>query len=125
MPYPVWPESLPDLPLRDGFSVESTPSIRRQQMESGPDRTTRVSSTTMHTNAYSIICDAQQVADFDSFFDSEANAGADWVIIPMLTSNAVIPHKCRFVGGVQRVPDGLDWRISFQLETAEQYIDWG
>jgi hypothetical protein len=123
MDYPVWPANLPH-PLRDGFSVEGTQPVHRQAMESGPDRVTRISSTTMRTNPCSIICDRQQVAEFWSFYEHGGNAGADWVIIPMVTGNAVAPHLCRFVGHPSQVPDGLDWRITFVLETAEQQFDW-
>lgn len=123
MSYPHWPETLPT-PLKDGFSAELTPGTRRVQMESGPDRVTRISSTSMSTNSYSIFCKSEQAAEFDSFFNVSANAGTDWVIIPMVTSNELLPHKCRIVGPIRREPMGLEWRISFTLETAEQLTDW-
>lgn len=125
MSYPVWPSALPRLPLRDGFSASSSPAVRTVEMESGAPRVTRVSSTTLHTATHSIVCTTEQLAEFDSFFDSAANAGADWVLIPMFTSNKAVPHKCRFVGGVQRVSMGRLWRVTFTLLTDEQHIDWG
>lgn len=124
MSYPVWPETLPCLPLRDGFSAELMPALRRVEMESGPDRITRVSSTSMSSNSVSIFCTKKQLAEFDSFFNTEANAGADWVVIPMLTSNRVVPHKCRIVPPIRREHMGLGWRVSFGLETGEQHTDW-
>lgn len=123
MSYPVWPESLP-MPRRDDFSVTGAQPVRRIQMESGMDRVTRISSTTVREATHVIVVSSMQAADFWSFYENEANGGADFVLIPTLTGNAVRMHRCRFASYPSMVPDGLEWRISFTLETAEQHIDW-
>lgn len=121
--YPLWPETLP-CPRREGFSSSGSAPIRRVDMESGPARVTRTSSVSITTNSYSITCSRIDAAEFWSFFNAEANAGADWVLIPMVTGNKLLPHKCRFIDYPTMTPDGLEWRISFTLETAEQHTDW-
>lgn len=124
MNYPIWPQELQQLPLVDGFSSTGVTPTKRQQMESGLDRVTRISSTTVRTNQYSIICDKTQAAIFWDFFNREANAGADFVIMPMSTSNGILNHVCRFSTYPNQVPDGIEWRISFSLETDEQHTNW-
>lgn len=124
MNYPQWPQELQQLPLVDGFNYSGKAPIKRQEMETGLDRTTRLSSTTVRTNSYAIICDESQAAVFWDFYEKEANAGADKVLMPMVTANKVHMHLCKFVGYPSVVPDGLEWRISFTLETDEQHINW-
>ncbi len=122
--YPTWPDSLQQVPLVAGFSVSGEQPVKRQSMETGLDRVTRMSSSTVRTNNYSIICTNDQCADFWSFYENEANGGADMVRIPMVTANGVQFHTCRISTYPNQVPDGLEWRISFTLETDEQQIDW-
>jgi len=125
MSYPVWPENLQARPLVDGFTASGAQPVKRQQMETGLDRVTRLSSTTVRTNVYSIICTKEQLADFWSFYENEANQGADLVQMPMITGNETLMHLCRFASYPREVPDGLEWRVTFELETDEQHIDWG
>lgn len=124
MAYPSWPLSLPQCMLSDGFSNGGDPPLRRQQMESGLDRVTRVSSTTVRTNNYSIICNEQQLAEFWSFYEDAADGGAAMVIIPMMTANKVLNHLCRFLSYPAIARNGLQWRVTFSLETAQQQINW-
>lgn len=124
MSYPVWPDSLPQKFLLEGFSNSGTQPVRRQQMESGLDRVLRISSTTVRNNTYSIVVDEKQLAEFWSFFDMDANAGADFVRAPMLTGNTVQMHLCRFSSYPQVIRSGLKWKVSFELETDEQQIEW-
>ncbi len=124
MTYPVWPETLQQLPLVDGFNSSGVAPVHRQEMETGLARTTLLSSTAVRTNTFSIICTKEQLATFWSFFNTDAAQGADMVQIPMITGNAPIMHLARFVGYPSQVPDGLEWRVTFQLETDEQQIEW-
>lgn len=124
MSYPIWPASLPQEFLLEGFSNSGELPVRRQQMESGLDRVTRVSSSTIKSNTYSMLVDEKQKADFWSFFDKDANAGADLIQAPMLTGNAVGMHLCRFTTYPTIARHGVKWKISFTLETDEQFINW-
>lgn len=122
--YPVWPESLPQEFMGDGFGDGGAPPLRRQQMETGMDRVTRVSSTTVRTNNYSIVCDEKQLADFWSFYENAADGGAALVIMPMLTANKVLMHVSRFLSYPNTSRHGVKWRVTFSLETAQQQINW-
>jgi len=122
--YPVWPESLPQEFMADGFDNDGAPPLRRQQMESGLDRVTRVSSTTVRTNNYSIVCDEEQLADFWSFYENAADGGAAMVLMPMLTANKVFMHVCRFLSYPKKTRHGVKWRVTFSLETTQQQINW-
>lgn len=124
MTYPAWPESLPQEFMGDGFSDGGSPPLRRQQMESGLDRVTRISSTTVRNNTYSIVCDEKQLAEFWSFYESAADGGAALVQMPMLTGNDVLMHICRFSSYPNVSRHGIKWRVTFSLETAQQQINW-
>lgn len=122
--YSTWPITLPQIPLVAGFSASGEQPVKRQQMETGLDRVTLLSSTTVRTNSYSIICDKTQLVDFWAFYNNDANKGVNLVKIPMVTANETLYHTCRFASYPVQVPDGLEWRVSFTLETDEQQIDW-
>lgn len=124
MTYPAWPENLQARPLVEGFTSAGSQPVKRQDMESGLARVTRISSTAVRTNTYSIICTRSQLADFWSFYENEANQGADFVQMPMITGNETIMHLCRFASYPRQVPDGLEWKVTFELETDQQQIDW-
>lgn len=124
MAYPVWPLSLPQCMLSDGFSNGGEQPLRRQQMETGLDRVTRVSSTTVRNNTYSILCNKNQLAEFWSFYESAADGGAAMVIMPMMTANEVLNHLARFTSYPTETRNGLKWRVTFSLETAQQQINW-
>lgn len=124
MAYSQWPESLPQFFLVDGFTMDGQQPVHRQQMESGLDRVTRISSATVRTNTYSIVCNKTQLAEFWSFYNIEGNGGADFVLMPMITGNEKQYHRCRFSSYPRQIPDGLEWRVTFTLETDEQFIDW-
>lgn len=125
MNHPMWPSVLPQEPLLAGFSSSGQQPVRRLQMESGPDRVTRTSSQTVRFNntAWGQLTD-RQVAAFWSFYEHEANAGADWVLIPVRTGNVVAPHLCRISSYPSQSRMGRGWQISFTVETTDQPIDW-
>lgn len=120
----MWPSTLPQLPLRDGFNSGGEQPVKRQQMEAGLDRVTRVSSNTDRKNQLSFVMTKSQAADFWSFYENEANAGADFVYVPMVTGNEVLLHVARIATYPQQLQDGIDWRISFTVETEEQQVEW-
>lgn len=124
MAYPVWPLSLPQCIQMEGFSNGGEQPLRRQQMETGLDRVTRVSSTSVRSNSYSINCTEEQLADFWSFYEGAADGGAALVIMPMMTANKVLMHVCRFLNYPTISRSGIKWRVTFSLETAQQQINW-
>ena len=121
---PVWPLSLPQKPLRQGFASSGQQPVRRMQMESGPDRVVRLSNQSVRGNSVAWYLSAQQLAEFWSFYEQDANAGADWVLIPLFTGNTVAHHRCRINSYPSLAPMGRDWQVSFSVETTDQLIDW-
>lgn len=124
MSYAMWPSNLPQRPLVEGFGSSGTQPVVRQSMESGLDRVTRVSSLTERNNTVSFLMDNGQTAEFWDFYENHANAGADFVWIPLVTGNQVLMHVARISSYPRQRPDGLDWVISFEAETDEQQVDW-
>lgn len=124
MGYPAWPASLPQKPLRDGFGNSGEQPVRRQQMESGLDRVQLISSTAVRNNQLAFVMDEAQLAEFWSFYNNAANQGADFVLLPMYTGNTVAMHVSRINSYPSMDPLGVNWRVSFGVETSHQVIDW-
>lgn len=124
MSYPMWPSSLPQAPLVRRFSAGGEQPVIRQEMEAGLDRVTRISYNTIRNNQVSFLMDNDQLAEFWSFYENEANAGADLVYVPMVTGNVVLLHVARISSYPTPVPEGIDWIVSFSVETEEMQVRW-
>ena len=124
MTYPVWPASLPQEFMMDGYSLGGEQPIQRQQMETGLDRVTQLSSSAVITNSYSFVLNDQQLEEFWSFYKNEAGLGASMVLVPMLTVSNVYLHLARFTSFPTQQRHGIAWRVSFSLETTQQQFDW-
>jgi len=120
MPDPVWPESLPT-PLLQGYKVNDELPLIRTKMESGPDRVTRTSTSFMSNVGFSILLSSAQRKTLRSWFENAANAGADWVSMPVDTGSGIAFHRCRIVAGLSWQPiNSKTWRVNFKIETDER-----
>lgn len=122
MTYPVWPASLPH-PRRDGYQVSGELPVVRTQMEGGRARVHRVTSTVMRSISMSVVLNKAQAYTFWDFFNVSANAGADFVYVPIVVGNLIKNHLCRFTTYPQSIPVGRDYELSFSLETDEQKLE--
>lgn len=118
----TWPSTLPH-PKRDGYQVSGELPVVRTAMEGGRARVHRVTSTIMRNISVSVVLDKKQANTFWSFFNVDANAGADFVYVPVITGNAIKSHLCRFTSYPNEAVNGLVFEISFSLETDEQYLE--
>lgn len=120
--YFTWPSSLPN-PRQNGYQVGGELPVVRTQMESGRARVHRVTSTIMRNITVSVALDKKQTNLFWDFFNNSANAGADFVYMPVITGNALKNHLCRFITHPSETVSGAVFEISFSLETDEQYLE--
>lgn len=118
----TWPAALPH-PKRDGYQVNGELPIVRTPMESGRARVHRVTSTIMRNISVGVVLDKKQTNLFWNFFNTDANAGADFIYVPVITGNAIKNHLCRFTSYPSVTVNGLCFEISFSLETDEQYLE--
>ncbi|MCW5699969.1 MAG: hypothetical protein KIT00_09020 [Rhodospirillales bacterium] len=82
MTNPVWPYSLPQRPLAQGFNEQAPNSVIRTQMEAGPPKVRRRFTAGKRTIDMQLRLNADQVETLDAFHDSSLQGGAlsfDWV----------------------------------------------
>ncbi|WP_230531125.1 hypothetical protein [Microvirga roseola] len=92
MALPVWPASLPVVPLRDGTGPASLydPPIETE-MEDGPRRMRRRSTTTWATVAVRFKLTNDQFATFQAFVRDTLDHGASRFTMPVWKPGATLP----------------------------------
>lgn len=114
-----WPAGLPG-PVLDGFTVKRKSALRQAEMEVGPNRQRRLTSTRTRTvTARWIFTDTQSVT-FETFFDTTLHSGADWFNVAWRLADGRQTRQVRFQNGefesapqggrVYQVTATLDWR---------------
>lgn len=93
---PVWPGTLP-APLMSGYTGDRELPTIATQMEQGPQRRARYATT--YTKRYTVrfVLDYTQSATFLTFFEGDANAGTNWIDMPIDNGLGVATHRCRIV----------------------------
>ncbi len=82
MSNPVWPWSLPQRPLAQGFNERAPDTAIRTQMEAGPPKVRRRFTAGIRTMDMQLRVDADQVATLDTFYDATLAGGTlrfDWL----------------------------------------------
>ncbi len=82
MSNPVWPLSLPQRPLAQGFNERAPDTAIRTQMEAGAAKVRRRFTAGIRTMDMQLRLSADQVATLDAFHDSTLHGGSlrfDWV----------------------------------------------
>jgi hypothetical protein len=122
MPTPVWPAALPEMRVMD-YGVNGELPIVKTPMESGRSRAHRVSKTIMRKISCSFVLTPAKAAIFWNFFENDANAGADWFYVSLLTGNAIAQHLARFDSHPSMRPIHIEaFEFTFVLETDQQVI---
>ncbi len=98
MAYPLWPTTLPVIPLRDGSGPESLfqPPIETE-MEDGPRRARRSSSTTWAIVNLRFRMTNAQFAVFQAFVRDTLNHGASRFTMPVWRPGATLPFPSKTV----------------------------
>lgn len=73
---PVWPETLPQSPLNDGYSETMGNSVLRSDMDTGVAKTRRRTSASVRTMSARYILTADQAAALTVFFDVTVAGGS-------------------------------------------------
>lgn len=123
MIYPSWPSNLPEPQFRGYQSNDELPIIRTE-MESGPARVHRTSSSYVSKVSCSIHVDPLQATTFRSFLNGPANAGADWFLMTIDTGAGKAIHRVRFLSVNHTHLSRGHKKITFSVETDEQVISY-
>ncbi|MCR9260784.1 MAG: hypothetical protein NXH95_13740 [Pseudomonadaceae bacterium] len=114
MPWPLGPL------LKDGHVHSVEPTTIRTEFETGPARKKRFSSDQVNRLSGSVYLPNQlAVETFWTHWDGEANQGADWFDMPIVTQGVEVDHEVR-IDNPQIIPYGRGYRLSIDVETRER-----
>lgn len=109
-----WPNSLPQHFLRDDFSSTSPDNLIASEMSIGPAKVRRRSTAAVYNmNGTMVMTDAQFTV-FETFVANEIAGRSKTFNFPHPRGGA--PVLVRMTKSYTWAPDGIDWRVSFQLE---------
>ena len=116
MPNPVWPASLPQDVLVEGYEETFPELALRTEMDAGPAKVRRRFTAGVRTLNVMSAMTRTQVATLDTFFATTTQGGAlqfDWVH-PRTGSAAAL----RFTRPPMTAPEpgGQRWRVELELE---------
>jgi len=117
MTNPVWPASLPQEPLAQGFSERAPNTLIRTTMEAGPPKARRRFTAGVRNIECQLRLTPAQTATLDLFFDTTIAGGAlsfDWK-----HPRDGAPATFRFVEPPSYTPvaRGALWQASLRLES--------
>ena len=106
MTNPVWPLSLPQKVLAQGFEETMPKNVIRTSMDIGPDKVRRRTTSNVREISVTVQMTISQKATFEEFFLDTVHSGAssfDWVD-PLTQAEVTFrfrePPKISYVGGV-------------------------
>lgn len=92
----TWPSTLPD-PQLTGYAVQAQDNTARTDMDSGPARVRRRTTSVPDEITMQVVLDETQMATFRDFFENDWYHGAAWVYVPIKDgrSAGVSLKECR------------------------------
>ena len=113
---PVWPESLPQVPLLGGYD-ETPPALTlRTDMDAGPAKVRRRFTAGVRQYGMAFLLTAAQLGTLDTFFMDDLEGGALSFDFPAPRGGGTI--AVRFVEPPAYTPaqSADTWRVAVQLE---------
>jgi hypothetical protein len=114
MTVPVWPATLPQYFLRDGYSETDPDNLISSDTSIGPAKLRRRSTSAIRPIAGTIVVTEAQYAIFQSFRANDIKSGALPFTFPDPHTRAAI--LVRLHGPPTYSVDGKDWHIGIALE---------
>lgn len=110
--------------LRNGYSHGVDARVISTQMDAGPDRKKRYSSDDTNKVSGSVFLpNAAAVQSWWAFWEGEANRGASWFDMPVVTMGVQVIHEVRidYPNSEPRVvPYATGFRLTMTIETRER-----
>jgi len=116
MTNPVWPATLPQEPLAQGFNERAPDTVIRSAMEAGPPKVRRRFTAGIRLIDCQVRLTPAQVETLDSFFDSTIAGGAlsfDW---KHPRTGAAVTYRLVEPPSYTPVARGTLWQASLRLE---------
>jgi hypothetical protein len=111
-----WPARVP-LPAIAGYGLKPKPNFDRTEVETGPARQRKRSTTTLDQLAVQFELTAWEMAILDGWL--EERAGAGWWLMPLLSGRGIEAWEVRVMGGLEREDNprnGALWTCRLTLE---------
>lgn len=111
----AWPSTLP-APLLGSYTEQPAPNVIRSDMDIGPDKVRRRSTSDLAKLEFALMLDSAGVATLDGFYRTTCRSGALAFDFPHPRTGATV--SARFVAPYQVAhhDKGL-WRVSVSLES--------
>lgn len=116
----TWPSTFPKV-LAEGYSVNPGQQFVRTEMETGPARQRRITEAPNRNISASVLLNDEQLAEFDTWFDTELLGGSIWFSgIPLHIGQGMQSYSARFVAQPKYTHAGaLRWKIGMELEVQD------
>ena len=115
----AWPPSLPPL-LQEGYSHSVQAAVIETEVAAGPSRRKRISSDNINIVRGSVYLENETaVQTWWAHWDGEANHGASWFDMPIVTQGVNVVHEVR-INNPTLARMGRGWRLSLDIETRDR-----
>lgn len=114
----TWPESVEQIPLRDGFSISYEPNLIQSPTETGPGKTRPRQSHAQYTVTPSVNASKAQKQTLQLFFQDTTAFGSipfGWPELDNLIDDGQT-HTYRMTKPPQFEPVGSNWTASLTLK---------
>lgn len=111
----VWPTSLPQKPLAEGFAEATAPNVVRSENDAGPTNARRRYTVPVKRYQLRMLFTTAQVATFETFFESTLASGVlpfDWVDPRTQSAESFVILER---GSYEQALPGY-WYVSFAME---------
>ena len=118
----TWPASLPQAPLQDGFNEEFANNVLATQMDQGPDKYRKRTTSNVQKFDTSFLMSSAQLTTFKTFFDDTISGGAATFDFPNPRTSTVETFRIDMSKGPPKIIplSGGQYRVSFGMERLPQ-----
>lgn len=110
----AWPSTLPQTPLRNGFSQSQQDNAIRSAMSYGPDKVRRRTTVAIKQVSVNLILSQSQVAELDTFYNTTLDVAGSFDWTDHVSGQSA---TYRFMQPPAYAPTGKQlWATSLQLE---------
>lgn len=110
----IWPDTLPQSPLADGYGETAPDNTVRTEMEQGPAKIRRRGTAAVRKLRFALLLDAAQVETLDDFYAETLAGGALAFTFPQPRGDGTV--QCRFVKPPEYGAAGKAFRAAMELE---------
>lgn len=117
MSLPEWPASVRSTPLRDNYSITPMQVALVTEMDDGPVRQRRRSTSDWTTISMSFVWTPVEYDNFRNFWLTSLNRGASRFTMPIQGEQFGVANRTVYIeGGIFTAkPFGVRWQVSFTL----------